>query len=90
MLSLSIYGISPPIARNSEVAVDAITGQRFELNQGNTDLLLIKLVKHGETYKAYQVPGNTIYHFLAAYFHIVLVLKPLAVLLIFFSPWSTW
>jgi len=43
----------------SEVAVDAITGQRFELHQGNTDLLLIKLVKHGETYKAYQVPGNS-------------------------------
>ena len=29
------------------------------MHQGNTDLLLIKLVKHGETYKAYQVPGNS-------------------------------
>ena len=36
----------------SEVAVDAITGQRFELHQGNTDLLLIKLVKHDYTITA--------------------------------------
>ena len=43
----------------SEVVVDAITGGRFELHEGNTDLLLIKLVRNGNGYMAYQVLGNS-------------------------------
>ncbi len=43
----------------SDATVDATTGERFELHSGNTDLLLIKLVSHGKSYKAYQVPGNS-------------------------------
>jgi len=43
----------------SDTIVNAITGDRFELHSGNTDLLLIKLVNRGESYMAYQVPGNS-------------------------------
>jgi putative molybdopterin biosynthesis protein len=42
-----------------EIEINAVTGERFELHQGNTDLLLIKLVRHGDLLKAYQVPGNS-------------------------------
>jgi putative molybdopterin biosynthesis protein len=39
--------------------INAISGDHIELHQGNTDLLLLKLVNHGGSYYAYQVPGNS-------------------------------
>jgi hypothetical protein len=43
----------------SEMVVDSITGGRFELHEANTDLLLIRLVRNGSGYMAYQVLGNS-------------------------------
>ncbi len=43
----------------SEFSVRAVTGERFELHYGNTDLLLIKLVKKDGIYHAFQVRGNS-------------------------------
>ena len=39
--------------------INATSGDRIELHQGNTDLLLLKLVNRGGSYYAYQVPGNS-------------------------------
>jgi molybdenum cofactor synthesis domain-containing protein len=43
----------------SEVSADAVTAERFDLHEGNTDLLLVKLVRREGGYRAYQVPGNS-------------------------------
>lgn len=41
------------------ISVNAKTMERFELHNGNTDLLLIKLLKKNSNYYAYQVRGNS-------------------------------
>ena len=43
----------------SYTEINAISGDHIELHQGNTDLLLLKLVNRGGSYYAYQVPGNS-------------------------------
>ncbi|MEM0139502.1 MAG: molybdopterin molybdotransferase MoeA [Ferroplasma sp.] len=41
------------------LSVDAITAERFELHNGNTDLLLVKLFKKENSYHAFQARGNS-------------------------------
>ncbi len=43
----------------SYTEINAISGDRIDLHQGNTDLLLLKLVNRAGSYYAYQVPGNS-------------------------------
>ncbi len=40
-------------------SVNAIAGEPFDLHRGNTDILLLKLVRHKGSYFAYQVRGNS-------------------------------
>jgi molybdenum cofactor synthesis domain-containing protein len=43
----------------SYTEINATSGDRIGLHEGNTDLLLLKLVNYNGKYFAYQVPGNS-------------------------------
>jgi molybdenum cofactor synthesis domain-containing protein len=45
--------------RFSYTEINAVSGDRIELHEGSTDLLLLKLVNRDGSYFAYQVPGNS-------------------------------